>query len=398
MPKKAFDIYNTLSVLYAGTFAFMAGLFSLILIEKGLDLPAIALYFAIYSFSVLVFEVPTGAFADVYGRKKAIVIGFMLQIVFLAGFVFLPGGFLFTGFAIIVALADSLMSGTAEAYAVDMLAERGKMDYTHKLLSTANTWKFTLFLAGSIIGGFVGSYSLIYAAALCIPFAVAGLLYSWFALQDDHGKRSLEASERTIMSKMARSFAESTKHPALGAIYALSVLMGFGSFGLFLYWPIVMQSLAGWDAAAVGIFFAIISLVVILGAKASAFFKPDWATVAFLMLGMAVTLALASWLALPIAIALMILLWEALLAVYQPIENAIVNHNTTSSIRATTISVKSLFFRMGCTVLGGIIAIFGLGDPRSLWTLGSAFLLLGAVLAAFAVMKKLPSATGISAK
>jgi predicted MFS family arabinose efflux permease len=191
---------------------------------------------------------------------------------------------------------------------------------------------------------------------------------------------------------MAKSFEAAVKTPALAVVFVLSVLIGVGSQGLFLYWAIVMQQLAGWNTAAVGSFFATISLLLIIGSKASALIKPDWKSVAFIMLVLAVSLALASWLVVPAAIALMILVWELFWAIYQPIENAIVNHNTTSSMRATVISVKALFYRIGWVILGGFIGIFGIGDPRSLWLFGSFFFLLGAILALFASIKNLPSA------
>lgn len=397
MPRKAIEVFTILSVLYAGTFAFMAGHFSLLLIGKGLDQPAIALYFAIYSLAVLLLEVPTGAFADAYGRKKAVAAAFLLQVIFLSGFIMLPNGLMFTAFALIVALADSLMSGSAEAYAVNMLHERGKMDYTHKLLSSARTWGFSLYLAGSLIGGFAGTFSMIYPAAIGLPFAAAGLLYAQLALKDDSPGKDFRASERSILDITIKAVRESGRNPALGAVYLVSLLMGLGSFGLFLYWQVVLSSVAGWDEAAVGSFFALISLVIILGSRASSFLRADWRTCAILMVGLASSLALASWIAAPLAIALLILAWEALWAAYQPIEGAIINGNSPPSIRATVISVRSLSFRAGWVVLGFLVAATGLGDPRALWLAGSAFFLLAAALAAFAALKRFPASAGVKA-
>ena len=349
-------------------------------------------YFAIYSVTSLVLEVPTGAFADAYGRKNAIVIGFLLQVIFLLGFILLPGGLLFAATALIVAAADSFMSGSAEAYAVDLLYERGKMDYTHKLLSSAKFWQFSIFLVGSILGGYAATFSPVYGAVLCLPFAACGLIYAYFHLKNDRKREDFGTAERNMLSKTMLSLSESVKNPAVGGIYLLSLLWGFGTFGFMVYWQPVMQDIAGWDASMMGAFFTLISIIILVGSKLSAYLKVEWKTVAILYLAMGSILAFASWIPLPLAVAALILVWELLFGLYIPMEGTIINHNTASSIRATVLSVKALFYRIGWVILGSLIAFAGLNDPRFLWLVGAAFILLGAVVAALAGFYRLPAA------
>jgi predicted MFS family arabinose efflux permease len=394
MPKQAMRTYQTLSFLYAGTFAFMAGLLPFILMAKGMDASAIALYFAVYSLAALALEVPSGAFADAYGKRSAIALGFLLQILFLPAFILLPGGVLFTVFALVVAAADSMMSGAAEAYAVDMLNERGRMDYTHRLLSSGRTYKFALFLIGSIAGGFAGKVSILLPAALCIPFAVVGLAYSWFHLGDDRPKPALGAKMDGIMEKMLLSLKESARSPSIGIIYLITLLIGLGTFGLFLYWQITLNSMAGWGTDNMGFFFSLISLSVILGSGLSSSVRPSWAVAGAILLALCLLLALAAYTTLPLLLAASILVWEAAFGFYQPIEGAIINANTKSVIRATVMSVNALAYRVGWVALGFFVAAFPVADPRVLWYAGSAFLFLAALLAAYAMRKGLPAATG----
>ncbi len=396
MPKKAIRTYQTLSLLYAGTFAFTAGLFPFILMAKGMDSSAIALYFAVYSFCALVLEVPSGAFADAYGRRNAIALGFLLQIFFIPAFVLLPGGVLFTIFALVVAAADSMMSGAAEAYSVDMLKERERMDYTHRLLSSGRTYKFALFLVGSLVGGVAGSISIDLPMVLCFPFALAGLLFSWFSLEDDAPKTSLDRAERSILKKMALSLKESARNPSIGIIYIITLLLGLGTFGLFLYWQITLNSMAGWGPDMMGFFFALVSLCVIIGSKLSASVRPGWKQVSIIMGILAILLALAAWTSFPLLLAALILLWEAVFGLYQPIEGAIINANTKSEIRATVMSVNALSYRVGWVILGLAVAFVYVPDLRILWYAGAAFIFLSAILAAYAIARKLPSATGTS--
>lgn len=396
MPKKAFETFRVVSVLYAGTFAFMAGLLPFILLAKGMDAAAIALYFAIYSFTALVLEVPTGAFADAYGRKRAILLGFLLMCIFLPGFILLPGGWLFTLFAFVVAAADAFMSGSAEAYAVDMLYGRGKMDYTHKLLASSRTWKFGVFLLGSLIGGFAAQYSILLPAALCLPFAFGGLAYSWLWLEDDKKKADFEKAEKSLLRKMGLSLAVALQSPSIGAIYIITLLIGLGSFGLFLYWQIALHDAAGWGPDMMGFFFALISLAIIIGARLSSGLEAGWKSVALLMALLALLLGLAAWTPVPLAIAAFVLLWELAFGIYQPMEGSIINHNTEPSIRATVISVNALSYRIGWVVLGGLVALYSIGDPRELWYAGAVFFLMAAAMALYAMFRRLPAASGTS--
>lgn len=381
MPKKAFDTFRNISVLYSGTFAFMAGILSIILLQKGLDLSQVGFYLVLYSISVLLLEVPTGAFADAYGRKKAILLGFFLQVVFLSGFILLPNGSVFIAFAFIVAAADSMLSGSAEAYAIDLLSERGKLDYTHKLLASAKSWQFATFLIGSIIGGYVATFSIIYPVLLCIVFAVFGFLYSWMGLPDDRAKTNFVRSEKKILSNMSDALHYSLANASIRTICLLSLLMGLGSFGLFAYWQPVLKEFAGWNTDSLGVFFALISTSIILGSKISSYLRSDWNTLVLLLFGLFIFLLIAALIPMPLAIAGSIVLWELFWGAYITLENTITNYNATSELRATIISVRSMFYRLGWVVFGFVIALIGTGEPRLFWLMGALFLLVGSVVA-----------------
>src|SRR5207253_9414352 len=54
---------------------FLAPVYPLFLLSRGLDFPQINLILAIYLITIFVFEVPTGALADVAGRRFSFVLG-----------------------------------------------------------------------------------------------------------------------------------------------------------------------------------------------------------------------------------------------------------------------------------------------------------------------------------
>jgi MFS family permease len=100
--------------------ALRSGMFSIAIIvlffkEHGLSMGEITLLQSLFSAAVILFELPTGHFADNYGRKKSIVIGGLVSSL---GYVFYSLSSTFWGFLageIILALGCSFVSGADSA-------------------------------------------------------------------------------------------------------------------------------------------------------------------------------------------------------------------------------------------------------------------------------------------
>jgi len=382
MPKKAFEVMRNITVLQTATFAFIVGIASIILLDKGLDLTTLGFWVMLYSASVLLLEVPTGAFADAYGRKKAIIVGFIFQFIFLAGLLLSPNTAILMAVAVLGAVGDSMLSGSKEAHVVDILSERGRAGLTHRLLSSGLSWQHSTFIIGSVIGGYIATFSIDYALLLCMLFAVIGFLYS-LGLSEKRKEKDFVTAEKNIFANMSRALSQSLKNPALRTIFILSLLFGLAAFGLFNYWQPVMREIAGWDTFAMGLFFSLISIMVIIGSRISPSLEAKWNTVILVYLGFGVLLFLAGWTPAPLAVAGFILLWQILLGINGPIGGTIVNRNTTSEIRATVLSLGALSTRLGMFLFGFLIFFIGADEPRVFWMIGAGFLLLGALLVLF---------------
>lgn len=112
----------------------------------------IALIGSVLSASILIFEIPTGAFADMIGRKWSIVIA---QILFVAQFIILAlsnnfYGFLFASF--IFGLAFAFISGSRQALVYDTLKEVNKT----KLHTRITSYEHVIFASVGVIGAFFG--------------------------------------------------------------------------------------------------------------------------------------------------------------------------------------------------------------------------------------------------
>lgn len=133
-----------------------------------------------YYWAMVVMEIPTGLFADRYGKKLAMAIG---SATLATGFLVIHGSEGFSGFCVaqvILGIGHSLLSGPPTAMLFDSLAavSRGEHFLLHesrihayRLLGTAGS-----FLLGGVLAQFAGFPATILAtAALCLAGAIVVL-------------------------------------------------------------------------------------------------------------------------------------------------------------------------------------------------------------------------------
>ncbi len=109
----------------------------------------------------LVMQLPTGAFADIFGRKKAMIIGCLLYAISIGVYSMSNTMNLFLIYALFMGMAESFIEGTREALLYDTLKEDHKEElfpYVSSKLSVI--FQITLALA-TLIGGIIGMYSYI---------------------------------------------------------------------------------------------------------------------------------------------------------------------------------------------------------------------------------------------
>ena len=128
---------------------------TLYLIRKGLDFTQIMTLQAIFSVSIFIFEVPTGAFGDLVGRKTSLFLAglFMMggSITYMLGKVF-P---IFILGEVLFAIGLSLKSGSDTAIVHDTLKELGKLDQFTKILGRGESYFLASQIVASIISGWI---------------------------------------------------------------------------------------------------------------------------------------------------------------------------------------------------------------------------------------------------
>ena len=123
--------------------------------ELGFSLAQIGFLASAYSLGMILFEIPTGAIADIWGRKISSILGY-----FLAGIAVIA--VMFTGnFYAVMALSfargafGTLRSGAEDAWVVDLLKHKKRKELIHEFYSKQQSFISGGFLVAGIIGAFL---------------------------------------------------------------------------------------------------------------------------------------------------------------------------------------------------------------------------------------------------
>lgn len=134
---------------------------AILFLDLGLTLDQFVLLNLIWAATIFAFEVPSGALADTFGRKKLLVAASVLMIVEMLCLLFAPrgGGALLLTLCIVnrvcSGLSEACASGADEALAYDSLAETDRADSWDRLLATSMRWRSAGTVVAMILGGLI---------------------------------------------------------------------------------------------------------------------------------------------------------------------------------------------------------------------------------------------------
>jgi len=121
--------------------------------------------FAVYesiAFGIgMLIEIPSGAFADLFGKKRTVVIGMFLlmlgSIIFTLGY--MGNSYIFFGNIIMIS-AFAFISGSLEALVYDTLVEKNKVQHYDNIIGKAHSLDILSMVVASAIGGLMWKYSI----------------------------------------------------------------------------------------------------------------------------------------------------------------------------------------------------------------------------------------------
>ncbi len=153
-------------------------IFTILFLDFGLTIEQFAVLNAAWAASIVLFEVPSGALADVIGRKRLVVTAAGLMVVEIAILTFAPRGdatLLFALFLvnrILSGVAEAAASGADEALAYDALAAEGLAEEWGRVLERQMRLRSAVAVCAMMTGAAVYDPELMTAAARAVGLDV----------------------------------------------------------------------------------------------------------------------------------------------------------------------------------------------------------------------------------
>lgn|GEM_PF-512353 len=340
--------------------------------ERGLDYTEIALLNTVYAVTAVVFEVPTGALADLFGRCRAMMLGALLMAL---GCVVNYHGHDFWTFALgesLLALGMTLTSGADSAYLYDLLRSAKRESEYRRHEGSATAAKMIGAAVALGVGGFVGRNNpgLTYAftAGVCAAAALVAFMMREPAFSRD--------DESAFFRGIAHAGKRVLQNRPLGFAVGFSVLLfTLLRMGIYLH-PSYLEN-AGFSAGATGLVLAGMSLLGAVGAYRISTVRRLFGEGRLVWLLPLVLAATYAGLGLVVTMGgVLFLAMQSLVnGVFSPFSKELINREVSDSgKRATVLSVESMGRRL---VFGAFSPLCGvLMDryqlPAGFWVCGAA--------------------------
>ncbi len=387
MDTKTVRQYYLLSFLAsAGGMQIISAIYVTFLMKNGLNLFEVNLVNAVFFTTLFICEIPTGAFADIFGRKSSYVVSAVL--LSLSMFVY-GSSHTLTGFIcaeIIAAIGITFRTGAFQAWLVDSLKHHGYNGAFNKIFGRASLYD----KIGGGIGAIAGAYLAVIDSALPWFVGSAGMalvaLLAYFIMSEEYFIRktfSWKEGLKSMRDTAVSSIQYGSKDKAVRFILIITFIQIYSVQALNMYWQPFFRN-QGVRDEHLGFVFTGIMIFIALGALIASQINAKGRERKIILgsmvfVGLTVTLASISSV-LPMAI-ILFFLHELGRGFWAPMVDSFLHQRIPSHERASITSFCGMAPHIGGAiglVISGLIAhLFGITVA---WIVAGSVLVVGAYL------------------
>jgi MFS family permease len=376
-------VYYLITVLNDLSVGFVSATYALFLLSKGLNVLQMNLVNTAFMIGNFVFEIPTGVYADFFGRKKSYIIHALL--LSLSGLVyFLSSSFLFFILAeLIAALSFTFASGAIDAWLVDNVT-KDWVTRTDYIFNQGQVFSKTALIIGGVIGGYLGQINLGYPWLLVTLTGLIIVLVSILYMQDDKPVRStfgLGSGLKQMVTIAKDSFHYGFKNKIFSWLMMATFISQLAFQPLNMFWAPRFNQMVGGQIKFMGWLWAGISTMMIVGSYLSRKLvekKVDyWKIMVLSALFLTIPILISSFSSVfTIAIGAF-LIYEIGRGIDRPMKTSYINKYIPSDKRATLISFDSMIGKLAAAL--GLVIFGFLADKTSFsasWVVSALLLLI----------------------
>lgn len=378
--------YLVFNGLFAFALSFFFATYVPFLAEKGMNLLQINIINAFFMGFVVFSEMPTGSFADRFGRHRSLALScFLLSASFVV--YYLSHSFLLFILAeVIGAIGQTFASGAAEAWLVDSLKVRNEDHLKEKVFRQELTSKSIGVISGCLLGSFLGGIdlSLPWLGSALFMF-ITGILALFF-IKENYTQEMTEVRQANgLIYQIKEAWHFGIKNNELLYIMSFGAIMAFSVQALNMQWSLMFKGDYGFSSLQLGFVFVGISLTSTLGGRFSKnikrYIKNDKIAIVLPQLITAAAIILCAKSSTLFLFTGTFMLHEFGRGIFSPLKQTYVNNRIPSAQRATLLSLESMLVRFGA--LTGLIISGLLAQNLSIrwtWLFSGLCLIIGILL------------------
>ncbi|MBL7059348.1 MFS transporter [Candidatus Pacearchaeota archaeon] len=369
MKKRIVNLYLVIVFLFNLGHSFFFATYVVFLVSKGLDLFQVSLINCFFMAGVFFLEMPTGAFADLMGRKRTFVISCFIYSLSMFIYYFSETFWIFVLAESIASLASALHSGSFEAWIVDSLKYYGfdENEDIDEVFRKGNQIKPFGIIIGSLIGGYIGINNLALPWLFSsISMAFVGI-FAYLTMKEEYVlKKTREFKITDMFSDIKQIIIESIhygiKKRSVFYIICFNVIFMFIIQSLNMYWQIMFKNF-GLNTDKLSWIFIGIAGFTSLGSYLSKWFRSisrnEKEAIVLSQLITVIGILIASQCNMVMLILYSFLFHEIGRGMFQPLSQSYINKRIPSKQRATILSFDSMITKGGAVfglIIGGWLA------------------------------------------
>jgi MFS family permease len=362
--------------------AFSFATYVMFLISRGATLFQVSLINISFMIAIAIAELPTGIFADLFGRKRSFLISTLIMAAGLMVYFFSNSILLFITAEVVTGIGMTFRSGALEAWAVDAIAESGADISNDRLFSSEGVAKNAANIVGGLTGAYMGNLDLAYP---WLAGAIVLMVISIYAAmvmtepQQDTG-RIRQSPLIAIKTILTHSVDYGLKRRTVLLLMIATLICAFFYQPLNMYWQPYFAGLAGEKIWILGWIWALISLCLMLGSylvKHLPIAKNRRLALSVAVVFNTLPIIVAAKLAGFYPALSMFCIYEIARGFLEPIQSAFINDEIPSAERATILSLNQVFMRVGAML--GLLITGMVADKMSITTAWISAAIVGLV-------------------
>lgn len=236
------------------------GIWMLYLASKGMTLTQLGLLETIFHITSFLMEVPTGAVADIYGRRISRILGRLFSVISVVILLFSDSFVWFAGSFIITALSYNLESGAGDALIYDSMKELG-VDNDYMRVSGNKEMIYQIAAIISFLaGGYLATRSYDMAFVITVAVGILTFGYAFLFVEPTIGKKVFEGRIRhQFIDQLKESIRILRGQKRLGFLILFSQFIMSFVTTVFFYLQNYMKG-DGYSETAIGALYAVTAL------------------------------------------------------------------------------------------------------------------------------------------